>query len=230
MPDPKATSLIVFARAPVPGLVKTRLIPLLGAEGAAALHVRLVKRTLRTARKASFAGIELHCAPAADDAFFRFCTGHYGVRLLAQTGSDLGARMHAALEGALTGCSRAILIGSDCPALTPRHLRQADRALIDGADAVFAPCEDGGYALVGLRRADERLFAGIAWGGDTVMADTRRRLAALGWAWRELDTLWDVDRPEDYERLMASGLLEIWRGRTEDGIVGRGSGVGEKRG
>lgn len=207
LPDREAASLIVFARSPHPGLVKTRLLPLLGAEGSAALHVRLVKRTLDTARKASFAEIELHCTPAADDAFFRFCAGHYGVSILAQTEGDLGARMHAAFARALAARSRVILIGSDCPALTPRHLRQADRALRDGADAVFVPCEDGGYALVGLRRADERLFAGIAWGGDAVMADTRRRLAALGWQWRELETLWDVDRPEDYERLLAERLL-----------------------
>ena len=72
---------------------------------------------------------------------------------------------------------------------------------------MFVPCEDGGYALIGLSRADRRLFEDIAWGGDTVMAETRRRLAALGWQWRELDTLWDVDRPEDYERLVAERLL-----------------------
>ena len=102
---------------------------------------------------------------------------------------------------------RAILIGSDCPALRARHLRHADQALRDGADAVFVPCEDGGYALIGLNRVDRRLFDGIAWGGDAVMAETRRRLAALGWQWRELETLWDVDRPEDYERLVASRLL-----------------------
>ena len=102
----------------------------------------------------------------------------------------------------------ALLIGSDCPALTARHLRQADRALRDGADAVFVPCEDGGYALIGLKRVDARLFDGIAWGGETVMAETRSRLRGLGWRWRELETLWDVDRPEDYQRLLASGLLD----------------------
>jgi glycosyltransferase A (GT-A) superfamily protein (DUF2064 family) len=98
-------------------------------------------------------------------------------------------------------------LGSDCPALTARHLRHADQALRDGADAVFVPCEDGGYALVGLRRTDERLFRDIAWGTETVMAETRRRLLALGWQWRELEMLWDVDRPEDYERLVAERLL-----------------------
>lgn len=202
------TALVIFARSPVPGQVKTRLVPVLGAEGAAALHVRLVKHALATAHRASFAHTELHCAPDAEDPVFRFCAGHYDVEVLAQTEGDLGARMHAAFKRALATHSRVLLMGSDCPALTARHLRHADRALRDGADAVFVPCEDGGYALIGLRRVDGRLFEDITWGGETVMAETRRRLAALGWQWRELDMLWDVDRPEDYERLVASGLLD----------------------
>jgi glycosyltransferase A (GT-A) superfamily protein (DUF2064 family) len=121
--------------------------------------------------------------------------------------------MHAAFESVLARHSRALLVGSDCPALTARHLREADQALRDGADAVFVPCEDGGYALIGLRRIDPLLFEGIRWGDDSVMAGTRDRLRSLGWRWRELETLWDVDRPEDYQRLLNSGLLET---RQED--------------
>ena len=205
------TAVVIFARAPRPGAVKTRLIPLLGAEGAAELHARLVKRALETARAASFRRIELHVTPDINDPFFRFCAGHFGVALAAQAGGDLGARMLAAFESALATHPRALLLGSDCPALAARHLRQADRALREGADAVFVPCEDGGYALIGLQRPEARLFDGIAWGGENVMADTRTRLTGLGWRWRELDTLWDVDRPDDYRRLLASGLLEAAR-------------------
>ena len=205
------TAVIVFARAPRPGAVKTRLTPLLGAEGAAALHARLVERTLETARAATFPRIELHGTPDINDPFFSFCAAHFAVALAAQAGGDLGARMLAAFEAALATHRRALLLGSDCPALTARHLRQADRALREGSDAVFVPCEDGGYALIGLQRAEARLFDGIAWGGESVMADTRTRLTGLGWRWRELDTLWDVDRPEDYRRLLASGLLEATR-------------------
>ena len=201
------TAVIVLARAPTPGAVKTRLVPLLGAEGAAALHARLVKRTLHTARAASFRRVELHATPGMDDPFFRFCAAHYSTALVAQAEGDLGARMLAAFESTLVDCPRALLVGSDCPALSARHLRQADGALRDGADAVFVPCEDGGYALIGLRRVDAHLFDGIEWGGNEVMADTRARLAGLGWHHRELETLWDVDRPEDYQRLVASRLL-----------------------
>lgn len=202
------TAIIVFARAPTPGAVKTRLIPLLGAEGAAALHARLVEKTVETARAASFSRIELHGAPGIDDPFFRFCAEHFAVVLLAQAGGDLGVRMLAAFESALAVHTRVLLVGSDCPALTARHLREADRAMRDGADAVLVPCEDGGYALIGLARVDARLFNGVPWGGETVMAETRARLRELGWRWREFETLWDVDRPEDYRRLLASGLLD----------------------
>jgi len=204
-------AVVVFARAPRPGAVKTRLVPPLAPEEAAALHARLVKRTLETARAASYRRIELHGTPDIDDPFFRFCAGHFGAALVAQSGADLGARMLAAFESALADCPRVLLLGSDCPALTARHLRQADRALRDGAHAVFVPCEDGGYALIGLKRVDPRLFEGVAWGGASVMEDTRARLQQMRWRWRELETLWDVDRPEDYERLLASGLLDSRR-------------------
>jgi rSAM/selenodomain-associated transferase 1 len=208
MTESDETAVIIFARAPRPGAVKTRLIPLLGAERAAALHARLVKRALETARGAAFRRIELHGTPDINDPFFRFCAGHFAVALAAQADGDLGARMLAAFASVLATHPRALLLGSDCPALSARHLRQADRALREGSDAVFVPCEDGGYALFGLQRPEARLFDGIAWGGENVMADTRTRLTGLGWRWRELDTLWDVDRPEDYQRLLTSGLLE----------------------
>jgi uncharacterized protein len=202
MTVPDSTAVVIFARAPRPGTVKTRLADLLGAEGAAGLHARLVKQTLETARTAGFRRIELHGAPDCDDRFFRFCAGHYGVALASQAPGDLGARMLAAFESTLAAHARVLLVGSDCPALTARHLRDADRALRDGSDAVLVPCEDGGYALIGLKRVDVKLFEDIAWGSDRVMAETRVRLKQRGWTWRELETLWDVDRPEDYARLI----------------------------
>lgn len=212
MTVPDATVVIVFAKSPQPGTVKTRLVPLLGEEGAAALHARLVKRTLETLRVASLGRVELHCAPDTDDPFFHFCASHFGVTLQPQVAGDLGTRMCSAFASALATHACVLLLGSDCPALTARHLRQAERALKEGTDAVLAPCEDGGYALIGLRRAEPRLFDGIAWSSKNVMAETRARLTALGWRWRELETLWDVDRPEDYARLVASGLLDQRRG------------------
>src|SRR5689334_24926257 len=95
MTAPDGTAVVVFAKAPQPGTVKTRLIPLLGEEGAAALHARLVKHTLETTRAASFSHVELHCAPDASDPFFQFCAGHYKLTARTQVGSDLGERMWA---------------------------------------------------------------------------------------------------------------------------------------
>jgi rSAM/selenodomain-associated transferase 1 len=174
--------VLVFARAARPGQVKTRLIPLLGAHGAARLHARLVERALATARAARLGAATL-----------------WSTR--RQRGADLGACMHHAFVHGLRRAPRVILMGADAPALQPQHLRQAARWLAGGADAVFAPAEDGGYALVALRRVAPRLFEGIGWGGSDVMAQTRARLVALGWRWRELPTVWDVDRPEDVARL-----------------------------
>ena len=199
--------IIVFARAPRPGAVKTRLIPLLGPEASAAVHARMIKHSLSIARKSRVGPVELHCAPDCDDDFLRFCGNRFRAELRTQSEGDLGARMAAAASGALPAHACVLLIGADCPALTAHHLRQASQALRDGADVVLAPAEDGGYVLIGLSRFDKRLFEDIAWGTDSVLQETRARLRALGWHWRELETLWDVDRPEDYERLVAAGLL-----------------------
>lgn len=203
--------LLIFTKAPRAGTVKTRLIALLGEQGAAALHARLVEHAVATARSAGIGPIELHCAPDCDDPFLRYCGNHYDAPLVPQGDGDLGARMAHAFEQALDSSRHAILIGTDCPALTARHLREARRALASGIEAVFVPAEDGGYALIGLARCDRRVFTGIAWGEDGVMNQTRNRLSELGWRWREFETLWDVDRPEDYRRLLESRLLAEMR-------------------
>lgn len=194
------TLTMVFAKAPRAGEVKTRLIPLLGADGAAALHRQLLYRTLVTATEAGLGPVQLHAAPDVHDAFLQDCARRFGVALVAQRGADLGARMRHAFEAALARHRRVIVIGTDCPVLAPRHLCDAQAALAGGNDAALVPAEDGGYALLGLARCDARLFADIAWGGDSVMATTRERLRALHWRWHELETLWDIDRPADYRR------------------------------
>jgi hypothetical protein len=176
------TRIVVFAREPRAGRVKTRLIPLLGEAAAARLHARLVRQTLATAQAARLGGVELWTTRR-------------------QRGADLGARMLHAFRQGLRRAERVILIGADCPALQVRDLRRAAHWLAGGADAVFAPAEDGGYALIALRRVSPRLFEEIEWGGAQVMAQTRSRLRALGWRWRELPEVWDVDRPEDVGRL-----------------------------
>jgi rSAM/selenodomain-associated transferase 1 len=195
------TTVIVFARAPVPGRAKTRLAARLGDWRAARLQARLTERALRTALAARCGPVELHGAPGVRHGFFRRCRREFGVGLAPQRGADLGERMHRALAAALRRNRAAILIGTDCPALASRDLRRAARLLRGGCDAVLAPAEDGGYVLIGARRVSPALFEGIAWGGPLVFADTARRLAGLEYRWRALRMLWDVDRPEDLERL-----------------------------
>lgn len=195
----------VFAKAPVAGAVKTRLVPVLGETGAAALHSGLVRHALATARQAGSA-VELWCAPDESHPFFARCATEFGAELHRQQGADLGARMRHAFERAFAARSRLVLIGSDCPALTAAHLADAHAAL-DDHDAAIAPAEDGGYVLIALARPQPALFEDIDWGSAAVMGQTRARIAASRVRWKELPTLWDVDRPADYERLRREGLL-----------------------
>jgi len=194
-------AVIVMAKAPDPGTVKTRLIPALGAEGAAALAARLLKHALAQACAARIGPVILAGAPTTDHPFLRFCATRYGAALVAQPDGDLGARMQALLGDALAEYPHALVIGSDCPALTAPRLRDAAKSLADGADVVLAPTEDGGYALIGMRRPQVCLFADIAWSTPTVLAQTRERIAAEALRAVELPVLWDVDRPEDVDRL-----------------------------
>lgn len=202
------SAVLVFAKAPVAGAVKTRLIPLLGAAGAAALQGRLITRALSVARAATPGRIELWCTPDITHPFLRNAASAHGATLCTQQGDDLGKRMAHALACTLRTASYAICIGADCPALTARHLQSALTALQNGHDAVFVPAEDGGYALIGLARDAPQLFEHITWGESQVMAQTRAWLQALGLRWHELETLWDVDRPEDYRRLLQTGWLD----------------------
>jgi rSAM/selenodomain-associated transferase 1 len=193
---------MVFAKAPQPGRVKTRLIPVLGETGAAQLQRELIERTLRTAAAADLGAVELWCAPGPDEPYFSDCARRHEIILRAQSEGDLGLRMARALESALTEGAPALLIGCDCPVLTPAYLHEAATALAGGDDAVFGPAEDGGYVLVGVaRRPAAELFVDMAWGGATVMQETRTRLERGNWRWRELAPLWDLDRPEDLARL-----------------------------
>ena len=192
--------VIVFARAPIAGAAKTRLIGRLGAWRAAQLHARLVRRALRTALASCCARVELHVTPTTRHRFFARCRDEFGVDVKAQRGADLGERMHGALLVALRRHRAAILIGADCPELRPTDLRRAARLLRGAAEVVIAPAEDGGSALIGARRISAALFDGVAWGGASVLAQTARRLQTSGYHWRALRTVWDLDRPEDLDR------------------------------
>jgi rSAM/selenodomain-associated transferase 1 len=205
--NPQAhTAIAVFARAPIAGEVKTRLIPRLGAEGAASLQKALTERALRTALAAGVGRVSLWCWPDENHPAFAVYAKDLDVSLFPQRGADLGARMLAAFEE-LCGGGPAIVVGTDCPALTPRELRSASEGLAHGYDAVVIPAADGGYVLLGLRRPEASLFVAMPWGSSDVMAESRSRLQQARLRWLELPCFWDVDRPEDLDRLEASGLM-----------------------
>jgi uncharacterized protein len=203
---PEPVALAILAKAPVAGSVKTRLIPALGADGAAALHARLIERTVATACAAAIGPVTLWVTPAAPHACFATLPSRFPIALASQPNGDLGVRMLAACEAA---AGLAIVIGTDCPALAQSHLRQAADVLRAGSDVVVIPAEDGGYVLIGARRPQPGLFTGMTWSTDQVMAQTRQRLADAGLTWRELPPLWDVDRPEDLARLRAAKFSHL---------------------
>lgn len=197
-----AASLLVFAKAPIPGQVKTRLAPVLGMHGAARLHAAMIERTLATGREFTAGTIELWCAPDATDPFLLQCAARFGVVLREQQGRDIGERMYDAFQHSLSHSPAAILIGSDIPTLTPADLLEASDGLNGGADACIAPALDGGYVLLGLRRVEPELFRGICWGSADVFEQTRERLRSARYRWQELRMHRDIDRPDDWAWLL----------------------------
>lgn len=202
-----ATRIVVFAKAPQPGRVKTRLIPALGAEGAAALAAHMLAHTLGVAIEAGLGGVELCASPAPDDPAWQGIALPAAVCGSAQGEGDLGARMAGAARRVLAAGDRVLLIGTDCPALDAGCLRAAADVL-DAAEAVIVPSFDGGYVLLGLRRFDPTLFADIAWSTSSVAAMTLARLRALGWTHCVLPALHDIDVPDDLVHLPAGAWID----------------------
>jgi len=199
------TRIAVMAKAPVAGLAKTRLAPALGTAGAAALAARLLRHAVGQAVAAALGPVTLWAAPDVDHPAFQQLHTSLGMKLVAQPGGDLGARMARAFEDAFAaGPEPVLLMGTDAPALDTTLLRAAAAALREHA-VVLVPALDGGYALVGLREAGARLlvalFDDMRWGTPSVLADTRTRLAALGLRAAELPPVADIDEPADLAHL-----------------------------
>ena len=196
---PVGRAVLVFAREPIAGRVKTRLAARLGAGRAAVVYGRLLECALRAA-----AGVEadarelwLDQSPSGDAPVA--LAARHGLRLRVQAPGDLGVRMADAFDHALRTSAAVVLIGSDCPEFDAAYLEAAFAAL-KGHDAVIGPAADGGYVLLGLRRQHIDLFRGIDWGGPHVLDATRQRLHAVGWTWHELPVRHDVDDADDLRR------------------------------
>ena len=184
------TRIVIFAKAPVPGRVKTRLIPALGAEGAAALAAQMLERTVE---EALATGLTVELCGEPDAA--QWHEERAGLMLTAQGEGELGERLARAAARALAR-SPILLVGADCPELGRDRLGAAAKAL-QAHDAVIHPAQDGGYALLGLRRFDRSVFEGISWSTSEVVGQTRARIEALGWSLYVAATLRDVDEPDD---------------------------------
>lgn len=194
------TRIVILAKAPRAGLAKTRLIPALGGEGAARLAARMLETTVAAAVAANPGSVELRVAPDWQDPAWQGVTMPGGITILPQGEGDLGDRLLRAAEAALADHGSVLLIGTDCVELSPRLLQEACLAL-DEHDAVIHPTEDGGYALLGLRRSHDSLFRDMAWSTATVCEDTLQRLKTLGWSVARLATLHDIDEPDDLAHL-----------------------------
>ncbi len=202
-PNHKANlSLNLLGRVPVPGAVKTRLIPALGEQGAADAHAVLLTHVSRVAR--------LWSDISSSNRLFRLWGTGDGSSLLLrdlalvdqqrqQPDGDLGARMDWIVRAGLAEAQGVMVLGGDAVSVTQKTLDQAESLLLHHA-AVLVPAEDGGYVLLGLRGYAPQLFRDMPWGSSQVAAITRQRLCGLGWSWQEIPGHWDVDSVGDWYR------------------------------
>ena len=202
MPEMK-NALIVFAKQPIPGQVKTRLIPALSAEEAAALYTCMLTDTL--AKSGTLQNVDriLFITGGTESSSF-FHEFFPGMPILQQAGSDLGERMEAAFAAVFAmGYQSAAIIGTDSPDLPTAIIKEAFQVLEEGsADAVFGPSEDGGYYLLAMRRLHNDLFTGIHWSTGLVLRQSLEKAEKMGLmvvqlpVWHDVDTIEDMARPE----------------------------------
>lgn len=201
----KDSCVCVFLKSPVAGKVKTRLIPAVGAEGAAALAKAFFRDTWNCVESLSWAAPII----ASTDTLGPGILPRPDIQVWLQGGGDLGARIERILRKALTQAPLAMALGADSPGIPASFLERAHEAL-QSADAVLGPCNDGGFYLLGVRECPPGLLAGIPWSQSTTFARTLDRLRELGLKSTVLDPWYDIDCPEDLEHLrshLASGAI-----------------------
>ena len=203
-------ALSIFAKTPILGRCKTRLIPMLGAEDALAAHRELVQRALRQVAAATDIQASLWVTEIEPQTQQWADTWQLPIAL--QEGADLGQRMFACLDHLCgTATEGAMLMGTDCPGIDARYINAAARNL-RGYDVVLGPAEDGGYGLIGMRQAHKALFQNIDWGSDAVAEQTLRAAEKLQLSVFQMPKIWDVDRPEDWQRYLMLKAKEAEEG------------------
>jgi rSAM/selenodomain-associated transferase 1 len=194
-------AVILMAKAPLPGMVKTRLCPPFTRANASALYACLLKDTAEELSRLARTRRYLFFSPPGSEGLFHKDPFSGFVRV-PQTGKDLGQRMAAAFETAFArGYTRVALVGADCPTLSAPLVRAAFRELASSAGAVFGPCNDGGFYLIALSSHTPSLFREVAWGTDTVLAEVSRRCRAAGVPYSLLPAGFDIDDADDVASL-----------------------------
>lgn len=201
------TLIIIFAKFPARGMAKTRLQPALGLEGASLIAKQLLLHSVEQALATGFS-VELCVSPAPNDLCWQTLGLPESLQWSAQANDDLGLRMLAASQQGLYKFKQVVLIGTDCPSLTPLRIQEAVQQL-DQSDTVMIPASDGGYVLLGFKQAQADLFSDIEWSTASVAAVTRQRIAALDWTLALLDPLHDIDEPADLKHLPVGWLEKI---------------------
>ena len=197
----RSIRIVILAKAPRPAEAKTRLIPALGAQGAARLARRMLAHAIDQAVLANVGTVELCRTPADESAWHDFPIPA-SIHQSSQGEGSLGERLARATKRVIGAGNAALLIGTDCPELNASVLRQLTASL-EVAQAAIIPAADGGYVALALDRYHPRLFTGIDWSTSSVARDTLHRLAELGWSTRELPVLHDIDEPSDLRWLPA---------------------------
>ena len=196
--------LLIFAKAPVLGRVKTRLIPLLGEQGALDFHIASIRLALEQRVAMQLSPVVLALKGQAPAWLTELCQ-QLSIEVVHQQGADLGERMlHAATEQ-LSQAQSVVLTGTDCLTLTTDRLTQLYQALEEN-DAAIIGAEDGGYVALGLTQLSATLFTQFPFGNAQVYQKTVDAMQTLNWRYAELTTTWDVDRPEDIQRWIKGTL------------------------
>jgi len=195
----KAKQLIVFVKSPIAGQCKTRLAPLLGLHKANEFYKTLVEQCFDKIQHINNIDIAIYATPDTRHPFVQALGKRFTGTIKTQQGNDLGERMYTAMHKSLQHYSQVVLIGTDCPVISQHYIEQAFEALKLN-NIVFGPAEDGGYVLIGAREVQRPLFQGINWGTDKVLAQNLHNCRTCAYNTHLLETLWDIDTPDDFLR------------------------------
>lgn len=201
----KPVRIVIMAKAPIPGLCKTRLIPVLGEKGAADLARQMLTHTINMAITSAVGRVECCMTPSPESLPGLVSSYPPEISWTKQCDGDLGMKMAAIVRRVTDEGESVILLGTDCPGLTTSHIQKAAQWLQHG-DVSLIPVDDGGYCLIGLNHYAAELFSGMPWSTDRVAEITRQRIVSLGWRLFETEPLFDIDVPEDLTRLQTAEL------------------------